>query len=165
MARFPDERDGAPGLTIEEAGMRRTMQNVLSGIVTWVLVSSAPAFGADSAAGKSIFRQQCSVCHTAEPNDNGGAQGPSLIGVYGRHAAGDSSFGYTKALRDSKLTWNARTLTRFLASPTKAVPGTAMVVAVEDKAKRADLIEYFRSVKAVAANAPAARSKGATASV
>ncbi|MDB6100718.1 MAG: sorbosone dehydrogenase [Gammaproteobacteria bacterium] len=126
---------------------------------------STPVVAADAAAGRTLFRQQCSVCHTAEPNDNGGAQGPSLIGVYGRRAAGDPSFGYTKALQDSKLTWNARTLNRFLASPAKAVPDTAMVVTVEDKAKRADLVEYFRSVKGVAANAPGARPRGATASV
>src|SRR5690349_8453104 len=86
-----------------------------------------PVIAADAAAGKTLFQQQCSVCHTAEPNDNGGAQGPSLIGVYGRHAGSDSSFGYTKALQDSKLTWNAGTLNRFLASPSKVVPGTAMV--------------------------------------
>jgi glucose/arabinose dehydrogenase/cytochrome c2 len=113
-------------------------------------ILSTPVVAADAAAGRTLFQQQCSVCHTAEPNDNGGAQGPSLIGVYGRHAAGDSSFGYTKALQASKLTWNARTLNRFLASPTKLIPGTVMVVAVEDPAKRADLVEYFRSVKAVA---------------
>src|SRR6266404_9999057 len=89
---------------------------------------STPAVAANADAGRTLFRQQCAVCHTAEPNDNGGAQGPPLIGVYGRLAASDSSFGYTKALQDSKLTWNAGTLNRFLAAPTKVVPGTAMVV-------------------------------------
>ena len=121
---------------------------------------STPVAAADAATGRTLFRQQCLVCHTAEPNDDGGSQGPSLVGVYGRHAASDSSFGYTKALQDSKLTWNGRTLSRFLASPTKVVPGTAMVVAVEDKAKRADLVEYFRSVKALGANARGATSRG-----
>jgi glucose/arabinose dehydrogenase/cytochrome c2 len=128
-------------------------------------VLSTPVVAADADAGRTLFRQQCAVCHTAEPNDNGGAQGPSLMGVYGRHAGGDSSFDYTKALHDSTLTWNARTLNRFLASPTKVVPGTAMVVAVEDKAKRADLVEYFRSVKTAAANvSPGASPAGSTAS-
>ena len=55
-------------------------------------VLSTPVLAADADAGRALFRQQCAVCHTAEPNDNGGAQGPSLIGVYRRHAAGDSSF-------------------------------------------------------------------------
>jgi len=130
----------------------------LIGIYSALLVLAGPglstrALAADAAAGKTLFRQQCSVCHTAEPNDNGGAQGPSLIGVYGRHAGSDPSFGYTKALKDSKLAWDAQTLNRFLASPAKLVPGTAMVVSVDDEAKRADLAEYFKSVKGAVANA------------
>jgi glucose/arabinose dehydrogenase/cytochrome c2 len=124
---------------------------------------STPAVAADAAAGRTLFRQQCSVCHTAEPNDSGGAQGPSLIGVYGRHAASDSSFGYTKALQASKLTWDERSLDRFLASPATVIPGTAMVVAVDDEAKRADLIEYFKSVKAAVANASPEATPGMSA--
>ncbi len=49
----------------------------------------APRYAAaavDPEAGKVVFQQQCTVCHTAEPNDNGGAQGPSLQGVFGRKA-------------------------------------------------------------------------------
>jgi len=117
-------------------------------------VLSTPVMAADPAAGRTLFRQQCTVCHTAEPNDGGGAQGPSLTGVYGRHAGSDPSFGYTKALQDSKLTWDAKSLDRFLAAPAKVVPGTAMVVSVDDKARRADLVEYFKSVKAAVANVP-----------
>jgi glucose/arabinose dehydrogenase/cytochrome c2 len=118
----------------------------------------ASADGADIAAGKTAFRQQCSLCHTAEPNDNGGAQGPSLVGVYGRPAASSGSFGYTKALQDSHLKWDQATLDRFLAAPTKAVPGTAMPVSLADKATRADVIAYLQSVKdakpAVVASTP-----------
>jgi glucose/arabinose dehydrogenase/cytochrome c2 len=111
-------------------------------------VICASAHGADIAAGKTVFRQQCSVCHTAEPNDDGGAQGPSLVGVYGRRAASVASFGYTKALQDSNLTWDTPTLDRFLASPATVVPGTAMAVSVPDKTNRGNLIAYFQSVKA-----------------
>ncbi len=94
-----------------------------------------------------------------EPNDNGGAQGPSLIGVFNRHAAGDPSFSYTQPLRDSKLTWNARTLNKFLASPAALVPGTAMAVSITDNAQRANLVAYLESAKSSAtaqAAAPAA---------
>ena len=66
----------------------------------WVLVSGS-ALGADASAGKSLFRERCSVCHTAESGDNGGAQGPSLIGIMGRTAGGAPQFSYTAALRDS----------------------------------------------------------------
>jgi hypothetical protein len=121
-------------------------------------VCSTRVVAADATAGKALFQQQCTVCHTAEANDNGGAQGPSLIGVFGRHAAGDPTFSYTKALQDSKLTWDARTLNRFLSAPAKLVPGTAMAVALSNKVQRADVIAYLRSASKAAASAGAPKA-------
>jgi glucose/arabinose dehydrogenase/cytochrome c2 len=119
--------------------------------------AAAPgALAADAAAGKQIFQQRCAICHSAEPGDNGGAQGPSLIGVFGRRAA-TSAFAYTSALKGSGLTWNAAGLNRFLAAPGEVVPGTSMVVAVPQAADRDNLIAYFQSVqgaKAVTSAAP-----------
>ena len=117
------------------------------------LVASSPAFSAEASAGKALFRQRCTVCHTAESDDNGGAQGPSLIGVLGRPAAGAPQFSYTQALRESKLTWDAATLKRFLGAPPSVVPGTSMAVAVPDETERDNLIAYFQSVSS---QAPAA---------
>jgi glucose/arabinose dehydrogenase/cytochrome c2 len=117
------------------------------------LVASSPAFSAEASTGKALFRQRCSVCHTAESGDDGGAQGPSLIGVVGRPAARAPQFSYTEALRDSKLTWDAATLKRFLGEPTSVVPGTSMALAVPDEADRDNLIAYFQSLSG---RAPAA---------
>ena len=111
----------------------------------WIL-AAAPALAADANAGKALFRERCSVCHTAESGDNGGAQGPSLIGLMGRAAASAPQFSYTPALRDSKLTWDAATLKRFLAAPTAVVPGTSMALAVPGESDRDNLIAYFQSV-------------------
>jgi glucose/arabinose dehydrogenase/cytochrome c2 len=108
---------------------------------------SSLAFAGDPNAGKQTFRQQCALCHSAEPNDNGGAQGPNLTQVYGRRAATAASFSYSKPLIDSGLIWDAATLDRFLASPTAVVPGSAMVVAVPDKSDREHLIAYFKALK------------------
>ena len=116
-------------------------------IVLVALACATPVLGADANAGKNTFRQQCALCHSAEPGDNGGAQGPNLNGVFGRPAATDPQFGYTKALKGAKLTWDAATLNRFLASPTTVVPGSAMVVAVPNDTDRANLIAYFQGVK------------------
>ncbi len=112
------------------------------------LASFAPAWGADANAGRTFFRQQCALCHSAQPGDNGGAQGPNLDGVFGRHAASNGNFSYTHALHDSGLAWNAATLDRFLTSPTMVVPGTAMVIAVPNKTDRDNLIAYFEELKA-----------------
>ena len=114
-----------------------------------VIVSCAvPAFAADSNAGKTFFRAQCALCHSAEPNDNGGAQGPNLQGLVGRHAATGAGFSYTPAMKNSNLTWDGPTLDRFLASPTTVIPGSAMVIPVPKQEDRDNIIAYFSEVKA-----------------
>jgi glucose/arabinose dehydrogenase/cytochrome c2 len=107
---------------------------------------SASALGADATAGKRVFRTQCAICHSAQPGDDGGGQGPDLNGVFGRKAA-SASFGYTEALRTSGLTWDAATLDRFLKAPTTLVPGTAMVIALPTDSDRENVIAYFQAVK------------------
>jgi len=119
-----------------------------SAIVLAALVCATPALGTDANAGKNYFHSQCALCHSAEPGDNGGAQGPSLHGVVGRHAASDPKFGYTKAMQASKLTWDAATLDRFLTSPTTVVPGSAMVIAIPKDTDRQNVIAYFTEVQA-----------------
>ena len=118
-----------------------------SALVLAALVCATPVLGADANAGKSYFHQQCALCHSAQPGDNGGAQGPNLDGVFGRNSAGDAQFGYTKAMQAAKLTWDADTLNRFLTSPTTVVPGSAMVVAIPKDDDRANVIAYFQAVK------------------
>ncbi|HKE94437.1 MAG TPA: PQQ-dependent sugar dehydrogenase [Povalibacter sp.] len=124
-----------------------------------LLVASASAVAADATAGKKFFRGQCALCHSAQPDDDGGAQGPDLNGVFGRKAASQAAFSYTPALRNSNLTWDAATLDRFLTSPTTVVPGSAMVVAVPDQQDRANLIAYFQAVKAGTFVEPGAQAK------
>ena len=104
------------------------------------------ALAADANAGKTFFRAQCALCHSAEANDNGGAQGPNLQGVFGRHSAA-TEFSYTKAMKDSGLTWDGGTLDRFLNAPTTVVPGSAMVIPVPKKDDRDNLVAYFQAVK------------------
>jgi len=123
------------------------MRIQLVGMALTAMTCSAATLAADANAGKRFFREQCSLCHSAELHDGGGAQGPSLNGVFGRRAAGSSAFTYTKSLTGSSLVWDAATLDRFLTSPTSVVPGTAMVVAVPGKEDRDNLIAYFQAVK------------------
>jgi len=128
-------------------------------ICACVLATSRTALGADAAAGKVLFGQRCGICHTAQSDDAGGAQGPSLVGVYGRRAASVPGFSFSPALRAANLIWDAPTLSRFLAAPGDVVPDTTMVVAVPAAADRDNLIAYFqdlaRSVPAVATGAAA----------
>jgi cytochrome c2 len=48
------------------------------------LISSQALAGGNAEHGKRLFKERCSLCHSAEPDDGGGAQGPSLINLMGR---------------------------------------------------------------------------------
>jgi hypothetical protein len=56
-------------------------------------------------------------------------------------------FHYTPALQGSGLTWTAENFIKFLADPSKLVPGTAMTVTVPDENGRANLYAYLATLK------------------
>jgi glucose/arabinose dehydrogenase len=123
------------------------MRHAAAGLSALGLLGLAqPVLAQDVEAGRTLFRTQCLLCHTAEPGDGGGAQGPSLIGVAGRTAGTGAQWAYTAALKDSGLHWDAATLDRFLANPIEVVPGSAMVMAVPDAATRADMVAYLETL-------------------
>ncbi|MDQ2988568.1 MAG: cytochrome c family protein, partial [Pseudomonadota bacterium] len=85
---------------------------------------------------------RCAACHSF----NFDRTGPRHCDLFGRRAGSVASFEYSKAMKNSKIVWNAKTLDRFLANPTKVVPGTSMTYAgVPDKAERAALIAYLKA--------------------
>lgn len=104
----------------------------------------------DAARGKAFFQVSCAVCHSPELGPDNLVimkQGPSLVGVVGRPAGSLSHFNYTKAIRQSGLTWDPATLYRFLANPMVVVPGTIMPIPVADTGHRADVIAYLETLK------------------
>jgi cytochrome c2 len=111
------------------------------------LTLGSSALAADASHGQQLFRQQCGICHQAGEGDGDGGAGPSLRGVVGRKVGGDTSFGYTQALSDSKESWTVDSLDTFLADPNKAKPGTSMPISVKSDTDRADLVAYLATVK------------------
>ena len=99
----------------------------------------------DVSAGQEIYQTQCSACHSNQPGVNG--IGPSLVGLTGRKAGSLHGFTFTPALQGSGLAWDADTFIKFLADPTKLVPGTAMTVMVQDAPGRANLFVYLATLK------------------
>ncbi len=91
--------------------------------------------------GEQAFAM-CSACHSRQA---GAPQrmGPNLQGVLGRKAGSSPGFDYSPALKASGIVWDAETLDTYLAAPTRRVPGTRMVIAVPDPAKRKALIDYL----------------------
>src|SRR5579859_1707243 len=119
--------------------------NRLSAAFLLMLACIRAEASGDPAAGKASFADQCSSCHTIDPNANG--FGPSLSGVVGRHAGSVANFAYSAALASSKLVWTPADIDAFLTSTTNKVPGTSMPVAIPDAALRANIIAYLETLK------------------
>lgn len=89
---------------------------------------------------------QCASCHSTELGKTVFA--PSLYGVGGRKAGSLPGYDYSPALKNAKITWNAATLNRWLASPQKTVPGTRMPLGgIQDPATRRALVAYLLALK------------------
>ena len=102
------------------------------------------AAAANAAAGKVVFENLCSSCHTTVPNKE--SFGPSLAGLVGRRSGGLAGYPYSASLANAQIVWDAASLEDFLTAPTRKVPGTLMTVAVADTQERADLIAYLASL-------------------
>jgi cytochrome c len=87
--------------------------------------SASTAFAAgDAAAGETKFRV-CKVCHQVGENAKNFV-GPELNGVVGRKAGTVAGYNYSDANKNSGLTWDEDTLTKYLRSPRAVAPGTKM---------------------------------------
>ncbi|HVT56279.1 MAG TPA: c-type cytochrome, partial [Xanthobacteraceae bacterium] len=120
-------------------------------VISLFMIEPAVLRAADAKHGSVLFQQSCALCHATGLDAKPAAgQGPLLAGVVGRRAASLADFGYTKALEESHLTWDAATLDRFLTSPTTMVPGTNMLIPIPDPTDRADVIAFLTTLRPVA---------------
>ena len=132
-------------------------------IFTLILLNLSTVVRSDSAAdrGADTFRQ-CAACHSLGTGTH--LTGPSLAGLLGRKAGTAKGFGrYSEALRHSGLTWDEKTLDKWVENPTGLVPGTSMrIQGITDKTARQDLIEFLKqsSEKSTPNTAEAAQDKG-----
>src|SRR5262245_14991887 len=115
----------------------------------------------EAAAGKTVFANQCSSCHTVEVGKNG--FGPSLAAVIGRKAGTLPGFTYSPAMAQASLVWNDKNLDEFLAASTQKVPGTSMPVSLPNATDRANVIAYLETLGR--ASAPAASAPSASAAL
>jgi cytochrome c len=108
-------------------------------------VSAAHAAG-DAAKGKTVFKR-CAVCHT-DTKDGGNGLGPNLFGVVGRKAASLGDFSYSGPLKKSGLVWTEENLAKWVAGPSRLVPGTKMAFpGISSKSQQADLVAYLKTLK------------------
>jgi cytochrome c len=91
--------------------------------------------------GERLY-ERCAACHSLDRDRTG----PRHCGLIGRRAGSVAGFGYSEAMRASGIVWTQESLDRFLAAPTRVVPGTSMGYSgIEDPGVRRDLIAYLRT--------------------
>ena len=125
--------------------------------VTAIAAVDCAAAKADPDRGAKAF-QVCAACHSLQPELN--MTGPSLAGVWDRKAGTLPGFDrYSPALKDSGVTWDAKTLDAWLTSPAQFIPGNWMTfVGIPEAETRADLIAFLKQVGA--GQMPAAAAEG-----
>jgi cytochrome c len=129
----------------------------------WLLCAALPCAAAASAApdklpGELVYAR-CAACHALAYD----RVGPRHCGLLGRRAGTVAGFAYSPAMKNSGLTWDEKTLDRFLAQPMKALPGTTMTYdGVPDPKERRDLIAYLHQAShAAECNTAGASARGA----
>jgi len=115
-----------------------------------VLGSSATALAQDAAAGKTAFNK-CVACHAVGEGVRNKV-GPVLNGLDGRKSGTVEGFSYTKANRNSGITWDKEQFLDYIKDPKAKMPGTRMVFAgIRKESEAADiwafLVQYDKDGK------------------
>ncbi len=124
--------------------MRKTPVALLA-LAASVSLSVAAFAQGDAAAGKKYFDQVCSLCHSAQKGVN--KIGPSLFGVYGGKSAEVPGYEFSPAVKKLNVTWNDKTLDKWLEDPRGMAPGTKMIFpGVPEEKQRKNVIAYLKTL-------------------
>ena len=103
-----------------------------------------PGWAQDAAHGETVFKV-CAACHAKDQTNR---TGPGLQGVVGRTAGTALGFRFSRAMKQSGIVWDNKSLDAYLAAPQKAVPGNTMPYAgMKNYQDRVDLIAYLATLK------------------
>ena len=126
----------------------------MAACVAWVVSAQPGAFPGLQTVGLYKYKalpvgangplKECVVCHSIE---SGGPLrvGPPLHGIVDAHKARYKWYAYSDALRKAGGTWTEADLDKFLASPSKFLPGTSKtIIGFPDPKQRADIIAALK---------------------
>lgn len=91
------------------------------------------------------FNGHCRECHSFLKNDN--RLGPSLYGVVGRKAGSVPNFAYSDAVKRSGITWDEKTLDKWIKKPNALFPNNnmgALFSGLPDAEERAKIIAFLK---------------------
>ena len=110
------------------------------------MAAFARAQNAGNEQGQIAFNNACRTCHSIKGGDH--RLGPSLHGIVGKKAGTATGYNnYSSAMKDAGLTWDERTLDRFIASPDDVVRGNNMKPygGLSSVDERASIIAYLKA--------------------
>jgi cytochrome c len=118
---------------------------------TWLVLSAlalAASLAHAQSPGQRLAQTACTQCHSFGKGEPHGV-GPNLHGLFGKPAAANSGFAYSKQYLEAMQgkTWDRALLDKWLADTQAVAPGSTMVYFQDDPKKRAALIEYMQSLK------------------
>ncbi|MDP2619238.1 MAG: cytochrome c family protein [Hyphomicrobiales bacterium] len=112
-----------------------------------VLLVAMPVFAGQALAdgdadkGKKVFNK-CRTCHNADVEKN--KVGPSLLGLFGRHAGSVEGFKYSDAMKNADIVWDKETVEEYVKDPKGFIPGNKMAfVGIKDEDQLEDLLAYL----------------------
>jgi cytochrome c len=115
----------------------------LISVLSLVVSARVASADGDAAAGEVAFKV-CRTCHQIGESARNFV-GPELNGVVGRKAGTVPGYNYSDANKNSGLTWDEATLTKYLHSPREVVPGTKMAFpGLTRDSDIANVIAYLR---------------------
>eukprot|EP01083_Nonionella_stella_P112880 332523_1 len=95
--------------------------------------------------GIKIFTTKCGQCHNVKKGGSNG-QGPNLFNIVGRVAVTVAEFQYSSAKQNSGLTWEKKTLNKYLINTKKMIQGTKLLFAgLKMKRDRRDFVAFLAS--------------------
>jgi len=120
---------------------------------------------ADPARGEAGVKSAgCVACHSFNEGGKAGV-GPNLYGVVGGPHAHMQGYDYSTALKGKSGNWDFAAMNEWLKKPSAYAPGTKMSYAgLADPKKRADIIDYLRTLAKDPLPLPAAPAQQASAS-
>jgi cytochrome c len=109
-------------------------------LAAWIAAPALALGPGDAVRGDQVY-VRCLACHALAID----RVGPRHCGLFGRMAGSVPGFNYSLAMKNSHITWNDKTLDKFLTKPLGVLPGSAMTYdGIADPQERADLIAYLK---------------------